>query len=228
MLRDFFSLFLPPVCAVCTTVLNKGETQICTRCLFVLPHTNYHLQADNPMARLFWGRVEVKKAAAFYLFGQESNVQKLIHRFKYKGQKEIGLIVGRQFAHQLNQSGWTKDLDAIVPVPLHPSRLKERGYNQSLYFAEGLSDVLALPVMKDSLKSIRNNNSQTRRARYQRWKNVEFKFTVLSPEPIRRKNILLVDDVVTSGSTLEACAREILKVQGTSVSIATIAYTNLI
>jgi len=225
MLSDLVSLVFPPACAGCNSVLNQGEGEICTSCLHGMPFSDFHLKEDNPVARLFWGRAEVKKATAFYLYGTESKVQKLIHGLKYQGKKEIARVIGQHFAAQLRDTNWQIGLDAIIPVPLHIGKLKQRGYNQSLYFAEGLAEVLNIPLIDNCLMKVGDSDTQTGRSRYRRWKSVETKFIVQRPELLRGKNILLADDVITTGSTLEACTRELLKVSKTTVSIAAIAYT---
>ena len=227
MLSDFLSLIFPAVCAACGDSLNKGEEEICTNCLFTLPQTNYHLEQDNPVARLFWGRVDVKQATAYYLFSKEGKVQELIHQLKYKGKKEVGVAVGKQFAYELKNASWISSLDLIVPVPLHAKKLKARGYNQAEFFAAGLGEILQLPLDTSSLIRSSLTDTQTRRSRYLRWKNVESVFSIKQPELLAHKHILLVDDVVTTGSTLEACAQKILAVPGTSVSVATMAYAAL-
>lgn len=227
MLSDFISLIFPTLCAACGKGLNKAEEHICTSCLFSLPQTNYHLHEDNPVARLFWGRAKVERACAYYHFVKEGKVQELIHQFKYKGQKEVGQTVGKHFAHELNAANWLNHIDVIIPVPLHAEKYKKRGYNQSDYFAKGISEVAQKPVSLESLIRTSVSETQTRKSRYSRWKNVETIFNVPEPEAIRGKHILLVDDVVTTGSTLEACVQKLLGVSETRVSIATMAYASL-
>ncbi len=224
MLNDALSLVFPVLCAACSDGIHKGETHICTKCLYELPKANYHVQADNPVARLLWGRVQVNQAAAYYLFTKGGKVQQLIHQFKYKGQKEVGVTVGKQFAHDLLKVDWLKTIDVIIPVPLHATKLKKRGYNQSDYFAMGLSEISGIPMLTNVLARESESATQTRKSRYLRWKNVAQIFKVKDVESIEGKSVLLVDDVVTTGSTLDACAQRILELPGTSVSVATIAH----
>lgn len=227
MIRDFISLVFPTLCAACGDGLYKGEDDVCTKCLFDLPKTNYHLNHDNPVARLLWGRVNVLKAASYYRFAKGGKVSDMIHRFKYKGQKNIGITIGKQFAHELKETDWLNGIDAIVPVPLHKAKLKKRGYNQSEYFAIGISAVSDIPVLNNVLLRTAASETQTRRSRYLRWKNVESIFKVDRIEQISGKSILLVDDVITTGATIEACAQRILEIPDTKVSVATMAYATL-
>jgi ComF family protein len=227
MLADLLSLFFPPVCAGCGSVLNSAEKSVCTCCMSSLPRTDFHLQKDNPVERIFWGRVEVKKASAFCWFGQESKVQQLIHELKYRGKKEIGFLLGEIYGCELRETGWVDEIDMLVPVPLSRNKEISRGYNQSEWFAKGLAQGMALPLYRQSLSTIKKNGSQTFRSRYWRWKSVESAFFVRQATLLRGKNILLVDDVITSGATLEACATALLKSGVRSVSVAAIAFTPL-
>lgn len=226
MLNDFISLIYPKNCASCGNSLFKHEECLCTFCRYHLPKTNFHLQNGNPVEKLFWGRADIVSAAAYYAFGKGGKVQHLIHQLKYNGKKEIGLTVGKLYGLELKQSGKYESIDMIIPVPLHEKKKKKRGYNQSEYFAEGLSK--SLHVSTDTSTLIRANESetQTKKSRFSRWQNVESIFHVAEPEKLTKKHILLVDDVVTTGSTLEACALTLLKIPDVKVSIATIAFAN--
>lgn len=226
MLNDFISLIYPKNCASCGNSLFKHEECLCTFCRYHLPKTNFHLQAGNPVEKLFWGRADLVSATAYYAFGKGGKVQHLIHQLKYNGKKEIGLAVGKLYGHELKQSGKYETVDTIIPVPLHDKKKKKRGYNQSEYFAEGLSK--SLNVSTDTTTLIRANESetQTKKSRFSRWQNVESIFHVAEPGKLENKHILLVDDVVTTGSTLEACALTLLKIPNVKVSVAAIAFAN--
>ena len=221
---DFISLLFPRLCYACGNHLLRNEKLICTECYIQIPRTNYHLVDDNPVAQLFWGRCRIEKAAAFSFYNRGSRIRNLIHNLKYKGIKEIGDELGRIYGLILKNSGFTEGIDLIIPVPLHPSKKRIRGFNQSDLISEGISAVTGLPVDTRSLVRISVSGTQTKRSRYERWTNVEGIFSTTDAEIIRDKHILLVDDVITTGSTLESCASELLKTEGVRVSVAALAF----
>ena len=225
MLSDFISLIFPRVCAACGNSLYKNEEVICTNCNYHLPKTNFHLQQENQLSKKFWGRIKIENAAAYYHFKKDSGVQHILHNLKYNGQKEVGTAVGKLYGKELLESVLFKTIDLIIPVPLHPKKKKKRGYNQSDFFAEGLSKSMSVEWSADTLLRNVANESQTKKTRFNRWQNVESIFQLKDENKIAGKHILLVDDVVTTGSTLEASAEELLKTDGTKISIATIACT---
>lgn len=219
---DLFWMMYPVLCAACNKPLFKGETCICTQCLFQLSKTNYHLQSDNPVIRHFWGKTKIERATAGYFFGKGQRVQRLIHQLKYKGRKDVGDYIGYLIGRDLAESDYST-IDLIVPVPLHKSKLKSRGYNQSDCFAEGLSRGMNRPFSASAICRTEATGTQTKKHRYERFKNVDNIFMIPDRSVIAGKNILLVDDVITTGSTLVACAECLLGVEGTTVSIAAIA-----
>ncbi|TFG40561.1 MAG: ComF family protein [Bacteroidia bacterium] len=221
---DFISLLFPRLCYACGNHLLRNETLICTECYVIIPRTNYHKEETNPVAQLFWGRCQIEKAAAFSFYNKGSRIQNLIHSLKYKGIKEIGFELGRIYALSLKSSGFITDIDLIIPVPLHPVKKRIRGFNQSDLISTGIAEVTGLPVDTGSLTRSAMSASQTRRSRYDRWTNVEGIFHVTEPARITGQHILLVDDVVTTGSTIESCANELLKVKGVRVSVLAIAF----
>jgi len=176
------------------------------------------------VARLFWGRCLIEKAAAFSFYNKGSRIRNLIHNLKYKGIKEVGYELGRIYGLSLKSSGFTADVDQIIPVPLHLSKKRIRGFNQSDIISMGIADVTGLPVDTVSLARIKVSATQTKRSRYDRWTNVEDIFHVTDPEIIKGRHILLVDDVITTGSTIESCANELLKVEGVKVSVVALAF----
>jgi ComF family protein len=196
---DFISLLFPRLCYACGNHLLRNESIICTSCYVSIPRTNYHLQAENPVAQLFWGRCLVEKAAAFSFYSRGSRIRNLIHKLKYSGVREIGCELGRIYAVALKSSGFTSDIDLIIPVPLHPSKKRMRGFNQSECISSGIAEVTGIPVDTGSLVRMVVTGTQTSRMRYDRWTNVEGIFRVSDPGPIRGKHILLVDDVITTG-----------------------------
>jgi ComF family protein len=219
---DFISLLFPRLCYACGSHLLRNEKLLCTGCYVSIPRTNYHLQAENPVAQLFWGRCLIEKAAAFSFYARGSRIRNLIHKLKYSGIKEIGYELGRIYAVSLKSSGFTADIDMIIPVPLHPAKKRNRGFNQSEYISSGVSDVTGLPVNTCSLVRVVLSATQTNRSRYERWTNVEGIFRVADAEAIRGKHVLLVDDVITTGSTIESCVNELVKVEDVKVSVIAI------
>ncbi len=221
---DVFNLFYPLLCPACNSLLLKQETHICTDCLYKLPKTNFHLDANNSMAQLFWGRTRIKAAAACYYFERGSKCRKILHQIKYRGKKELALFLGILYGKELSGSGCFTEPHMLIPVPLHPSREKLRGFNQSEWFARGLAESLGKKVVTDVLVRVKGIETQTHKSRMERWENVENSFRINLEEKITQKHILLVDDVVTTGATLESCASLLMKTPGVDVSILTIAF----
>lgn len=223
-LADFVSLLFPELCHACGENLVDGEDLICTNCIYNLPYTNFYLQPDNIVARQFWGKVKIDAAYALFYFAKGGKVQQLMHQFKYQNAPLIGNKLGNIAGAQLNKSTSFKHIDAIIPVPLHKSRLRKRGYNQSACFAEGLAEPLNTKVIINNLVRIKATETQTHKSRFERAVNMQEVFMVDNPDELAGKHVLLVDDVVTTGATLEACAAALLTVPGLRLSIATIAY----
>lgn len=219
-------LFFPRICAACHHSLFTNEEVVCTSCQYHLPKTNTHQIPDNIIEQTFWGRADIKAAAAFLYFKKKGKVQKLIHQLKYKNREEIGIWLGKHYGQYLCKQTPYADADMIVPVPLHPAKQRRRGYNQSEVFALGLSEKMGIPVVKDALARQSDNKSQTGFSRYLRWQNTQDIFCLNKYDQLRHKHILLVDDVITTGATLEACAKLLNDAEVASVCIATIAYTN--
>lgn len=220
---DLISLLFPRLCYACGQHLLRNEKLICTECYVKIPRTTYHLEEGNPVEQLFWGRCRIERAAAFSFYNRNSRIRKLIHNLKYKGIQEIGIELGRIYGTMLAGSKFLNGIDAIIPVPLHISKKRMRGFNQSDLICRGLSEVTGLPVDYTSLKRITKTATQTKRSRYERWINVEGIFSVEDSDAVRGKHFLLVDDVITTGSTIEACANELLKYENVRVSVAAIA-----
>ena len=196
----------------------KNERIICSECIYHLPRTDYHLDQDNPVARIFWGRIRIEQATAYYFFNKGSRFRRLIHELKYLGRQDIGVELGRAFGYDLMKSGF-RDIDLIVPVPLHKKKLKRRGFNQSECIARGIAESMSKPFNTTAVIRNIHTGTQTSKLRYDRWLNVENVFRVAEPDFLTGKHILLVDDVLTTGATMEACAAKILEVEGTKVSI---------
>lgn len=196
---------------------------MCIKCYCELPRTNYHIYKDNPVAKVFYGRVNIESATSFFHFVKNSKYSKMMYRFKYEGHKEIGEFLGCRFGVCLRESDFFSGIDIIIPVPLHKRKFRKRGFNQSECIARGISKSMDRKVVCDNLIRKEFTKTQTRKSRIDRWANVSGKFRVLEPGNIEGKHILLVDDVLTTGATLEACAQELLKVQGVRVSAVTLA-----
>jgi ComF family protein len=222
---DFISLLFPRLCYGCGNHLMRNEALICTECYILIPRTNYHLKPDNPVAQLFWGRCLIEKAAAFSFYTKDSRIRKLIHQLKYKGIKEIGSELGRIYANSLKSSGFLEEIDLIIPVPLHPSKKRQRGFNQSDFISRGISETTGIPMDSDLLVRKIVSKTQTRKSRYDRWTNVQDIFRVTDQGRLKDMHILLVDDVITTGSTIEACANEILKAEDVKVSVLALAFS---
>lgn len=222
-LTDFFNLLFPDLCVVCGENLLKNEQHICFTCLHAIPKTNYHLLTDNPIEKRFWGKIPVFRGTAFFFFQKGSPFQKLLHALKYKGNKEIGEVLGKYAAADLLDSADFASVDVIVPVPLHPKRYKKRGYNQSECIAKGLSTILGKPQDTTTLHRVRENTTQTKKSVYERFENTEGIFELLDKNTFSGKHILLVDDVLTTGSTLEACIQVLLLSEDIKISIFTLA-----
>lgn len=223
LLNRFFDLVFPQSCASCGAPMVINEKYICTQCLLELPKTNFHNHKNNPVAQSLWGRVNIENATAYYFFEKGSKFRNLIHNIKYKGQKELGLGLGKLFGQELRNTKFNL-VDEIIPVPLHSRKKRKRGFNQSEWIAKGLAESLGKRLNTKQLYREVANPTQTNKSRYERWENVEGIFNLKDPEALKGKHILLVDDVLTTGSTIEACAQPILKIEGTQISLAVLAY----
>jgi len=223
LIDDFISLLFPRICAACGNSLWKQEETVCLSCEFHLPRTNFHLSLENPVSRLFWGRVNLESAAAYVYFNKGNRVQRLIHQLKYKGRKDIGIYLGRQYGQYLKYSPFFQTAQLIVPVPLHIRKLMQRGYNQSEQIAIGLGESMKIPVDPDAICRRKETETQTKKSRFRRWQNVAEVFEVKDPGSLETKHVLLVDDVITTGATLESCIRALSPIHGIRISVATIA-----
>jgi len=190
-----------------------------------MPITGFEFLPSNPIEKIFWGRADIQAASAHLYFTNGSSVQQSLHLLKYKGRKEIGIYFGQQMGLALLHSHRFDDCEIIIPLPLYVDREKKRGYNQAAMIADGLSMHLKIPVMNEHVIRIKKTETQTHKSRTERWKNMEATFAVRDPESMSGKHILLVDDVVTTGASLEACARVLLDIRDLRLSIACLAHT---
>ena len=217
------SLFYPRICGGCNAHLRKYEGDLCLICLYSLPKTYYWDYPITPIEELFKGRLKVSSACSLLHFEKMSVTQRLMHRLKYDGKTSIGVELGRAFGLILKEKKWYSDVDIIVPGPLHFTKLARRGYNQSTTIANGLAEVYNVRVSPHALKRMVNSETQTRKARYARTENVQDVFVVAEQKAINGKNVLLVDDVVTTGATLEAAGQALLNAGAAKLYIATLA-----
>lgn len=210
----------PHVCAGCGSDALGVRERLCLRCLAALPETGFEKYPDNPVERIFWGRIPLQAAMAGFYFSQGSLLQTLMHRIKYRGEKELAILLGRLLGRQLAESNRIK-AEALVPLPLFPARERKRGYNQSALLCEGMAEILNIPVLQHVIERPHHTETQTRKGRMERWKNMEGRFVLTEAAAVSGRHILLVDDVVTTGATLESCGRELWQGAPASLSVAT-------
>lgn len=223
LLTDFLHVVFPNNCICCGRSLVKGERYVCLHCLNEIHPTNYAKTESNKVSERFIGKVDVENACALYFFEPKSKIRTLIHHLKYKGNSGIGIYLGEKLGQKLISSPYYQDIDYIVPVPLHWRRKLKRGYNQSEMIATGIENVTGWKVKKECLYRRKYNKTQTHKNMQERWENTRDIFAVKHSEHIEGKHILLVDDVLTTGATLESCAKALKSAAKVKVSIATLA-----
>lgn len=222
-LGSFLSLLFPRCCVVCGRPLAKGEECLCTMCNINLPRTDYHLRKDNPVEKMFWGKIPLERATSFFFYRKGSDFRQILHQLKYGGQKGIGAIMGRYMAAELLESGFFEGVDVILPVPLHKKKQQIRGYNQSEWIARGIAAVTGISIDTESVVRRKNTETQTRKSSLERWENVEGIFELHHAESLTGKHILIVDDVLTTGATTVECASCLTDIEGIRISVLTLA-----
>jgi ComF family protein len=227
IVNSFSHLFFPHVCAGCGSDVINHSQLLCLDCLHDLPFTNFESFPKNPIEKIFWGRINVVSAASLLYFTKNSSLQNIMHQFKYKGKKEIGFYFGKMMGNVLTESKRFENIDAIIPLPLFISKEKRRGYNQATILCEGISDSMNVEVLKDVVIRSVETETQTKKSRIDRWLNIDGKFELRNEKTLFNKHVLLVDDIITTGATLEACAAVMNNINGIQISIATLAYTLL-
>ena len=220
--ESLLHLIFPHVCAGCGSDILSEQNVLCMRCMIAMPETNFELHPNNPVEKNFWGRLPLEAATAQFYFTKESLMQHLMHQFKYKGNKELGLQLGRLMGNALRSANRFSEIDVLIPLPLFPSKEKKRGYNQATVLCDGMAEILNIPVLNNVITRPQHTETQTKKGRIERWRNIEGKFQLIDPLKIQNKHVLLVDDVVTTGATLEACGNELLKAENVKLSIATL------
>jgi ComF family protein len=223
IVSDLLNLAWPNLCLLCDRPLLEGEKHLCLHCLYDLPKTDFKSFVINPAADRFLGKIPFEKAAAGYLYQKESSIQKVLELIKYQGEKELGEELASLAGSKLLDKGFFEDIDILMPVPLHPKKAKKRGYNQSEWIAKGLSNVSGIPLDTNNLQRHIQNPTQTTKSIWERWQNVQGHFILNNPTAFKDKHILLIDDVLTSGSTLEACGQAIHKVAEAKISFFALA-----
>jgi ComF family protein len=221
--KHFLDIIYPRTCEACGESLLGGENLICMNCMIDLPRTNSHIQRLDKVSNRFWGKIPVTDTITFMKFSKKGKVQKLLHELKYRNKPEVGMYLGKIYGVDLKAVGFDKKVDLIIGVPLHPTKLIQRGYNQADCIAEGLSEALEVPFETNAVKRLIHTDTQTKKSRIERFQNVENIFEVIDAEKIKNKRIAIVDDVLTTGSTLESLGITLLNAEAKEISIVTIA-----
>lgn len=220
--QSLLQLFFPRLCEGCNNALLKEEEVLCISCSAQLPRTEYHDDPKNDTVLRLAGRLPFQHASSFAYFTMDGLLQHLIHGLKYRDKQEIGIFLGRQLAFDLRACAWIKQTDLLIPVPLHPKKEAHRGYNQSLLIAEGMSDILNIPIADTHLLRSRHTDSQTKKSRTERVDNMQNVFVIRREAELQGRHVLLIDDVLTTGATLEACGNILLTVPGLKLSVCTV------
>lgn len=223
MVKNLLNLFFPEVCNACSNILTDNELQICTSCRHNLPITDYHFTNPEFIKKLFYGRLELENATALFRFQKKGITQQLMHNLKYRGHENIGAFLGRWLGNEINTIESYKDIDVIIPVPLHKSKFRKRGYNQVTKFGEEIALALGVDFNESILVKNRAVKTQVFKKRLARWSAIEEVFNVSEIDTLQNKHILLVDDIITTGATMEACANQLNKIPNMKLSIAAMA-----
>ena len=223
MLKPVVDLLFPKVCYACHNLLSDNEDTVCIDCRHDLPVTNFHFDDSDNVKKVLYGRAKIENGTALFRFEKNGNVQRLIHNLKYKEQEQIGFILGNWLGGELKTLDTYKSIDAVIPVPLHINKLKKRGYNQVAKFGQQIARALEVDYLDDVLVKITNSKSQTTKGRFARWMNSDELFALKNMDTIENKHILLVDDLITTGATFEACINVLNQAKNIKISIATMA-----
>ncbi|HMO61326.1 MAG TPA: phosphoribosyltransferase family protein [Ferruginibacter sp.] len=224
---SFFHLLYPHICTGCGSDLLSKDNQLCAKCMTALPYTHYAMHEGNPVEKIFGGRLPIAAAHSQFYFEKTSLMQHLVHQLKYKGNTSIGIYLGELLGKTLSVSHRFQQIDALIPLPLYPEKEKKRGYNQAAIICQGISAVLRIPIINNNLIRRRYTDTQTKKHRTERWENVADSFIVRDSEALCGKHLLLVDDVITTGATLEAGGAALMQAKDTKLSIATLTIATL-
>ena len=228
MLSSVINLFFPKTCYACNAILTDNEFDICVRCRHELPLTNYHFERPETLKKIFYGRVQLEAATALFYFYKDGRVQQLLHQLKYKGKEDIGRVFGNWLGAELLESPYFESIDVVIPVPIHLKKLKQRGYNQVALFAQHIAKVLNVSYQEDILLKSTNTKTQVFQSREVRFQSVADSFYTQNLDTIANTHVLLVDDIITTGATIEACAAVLNPEKKVRLSIASIAITHSI
>ncbi|XMO88411.1 phosphoribosyltransferase family protein [Algibacter sp. AS12] len=223
MLKSIVNLFFPKVCYACHNLLGDNEETICLDCRHDLPITNFHFDNNDSVKKVLYGRAEVENGTALFRFEKKSHVQRLIHNLKYRKHEHIGFVLGNWLGGELQTLDAYKDIDIVIPVPLHKKKLKNRGFNQVAKFGQQIAEALNAQYVDDVLLKVTNTKSQVTKKRFARWTNDNQLFTLENPLKIENKHILIVDDLITTGATLEACILVLKEAKNIKISITVMA-----
>jgi len=227
ILNDINSILLPRACFGCNARLNRGEYFLCTVCRNQLPLTEYNFNDENAVDRIFYGRINIKKANSFLFFVEKGIVQQLIHHLKYRNQEQIGTFLGDWHGQIIAENNYIDSIDVVIPVPLHKKKQRKRGYNQVTEFGKRLAYHLNADYMENVLIKTANTRTQTKKGRIGRWQSNKALFLLTNPAVLKHKNVLLVDDVITTGATMEICANAFKEVEGINIYITSMAVVPL-
>ena len=225
LFKDIFYLFFPKVCLNCKLQLKRNESLICTICRHDFPKTNFSNTPENVLEKKFYGRVPIESGTSLFFYHKNGKIQQIIHQLKYKNQEEIGTLFGNWLGGEMQEGGRFGNIDYIIPVPLHPNKKKKRGYNQLTKFGEILAKKLNANLIENKLMKVGSTETQTKKSLIERWRNIDELFELSDILFFENKHILLIDDVITTGATIETCANQLLKTKNIKISIAVMAYT---
>jgi len=226
VLRGFSNLFFPHICYACGRDVSASNQLLCLRCLHLLPYTRFEEYSGNPVEKIFWGRIPIQDAASIFYFTKDSIIERLLYHLKYRGRKEVGVYCGRLVGAAIDVSQRFSDVDAIIPLPLFAKKEHQRGFNQAKLLCDGIGEVINKPVLTNVMIRTEATKTQTHKNRIERWENMRHRFNLGNADMVRGKHVVLVDDVITTGATLESCAQELLKVSDLKLSILTLAYSS--
>lgn len=222
-MKNLLNLFFPKVCEACKLQLQDNEQFICTRCRHQLPVTNFHFNEDDKVKKILYGRVRLENATALLHFSKKSIVQELLHNLKYRGHEYIGDLFGQWLGEELKTIETYKSIDIVVPVPLHKRKYRQRGYNQVTKFGQAIADALGVEYNASVLLKKQNTRTQVFKGRLKRFDDTNTRFEIDNHKALKNKHVLLIDDIITTGATIEACANVLSSIEGLKISLATIA-----